>query len=450
MLKVISEFSANTFRKLLPDSFVFAIVLSLLTFLIALISTDTPSAVLPGIWIQGVLDEKIVFFAFTMILILACGYSIGTAPLVQSVLNRILGIVERPWQGYLCITLVSLAMMLINWGLAPLAAVFAMHVCARVAGMDYRIGCAALYSGMIVWHGGLSASAPLMVATETTAASFVEQGLLPGIIPVHQTLLHPVNFALIGASILLLPVLILFLASATTLPASGPGTKRNTRDSSIPGSQTDTPGKNLAEKLNRSRLPGFLLATASTAAGITVALASGFNLRSLAFLMLGAALFLQMRPLHFLASMKEGMSGTVDILLQFPLFGGIMNLFIATGLAATIAETLSQYASGETLPAFAFVISSFINMFIPSGGGEWLVIGPSLLKAASLTGADVGKTIMGFSYGDAITNLINPFWTLAFLPIMNKMFDIRPRDFMGYTFLVCAVFYVVFLCILLI
>ena len=120
-----------------------------------------------------------------------------------------------------------------------------------------------------------------------------------------------------------------------------------------------------------------------------------------------------------------------------------MGLFINTGLAELFANGLLKLASPETIPWFAFVISSVVNLFIPSGGGEWLVLGPPLLKAANIAGADAGKTIIGFAYGDALTNLINPFWTLTFLPIMSQLMNIRPKDFMGYTVFICLIFFVI-------
>ena len=120
-----------------------------------------------------------------------------------------------------------------------------------------------------------------------------------------------------------------------------------------------------------------------------------------------------------------------------------MGIFTATGLGIILAKGLISLASAQTLPFFAFLTSSIVNLFIPSGGGEWLVLGEPLLLAAKMTGASMGKTIIGFAYGDALTNLINPFWTLTFLPIMGLLMDIRPKDFMGYTVLVCIFFFII-------
>ncbi|NND93388.1 MAG: short-chain fatty acid transporter [Flavobacteriales bacterium] len=442
-LQQLGDFFAIQVRKVLPDSFVFAAILTMLTMVLALTITDTDALALMKQWVAGLYSEKILTFGFFMIMILCFGFTIGDSNTMRSFFNGLSRRINSPIQVYLAITLTSLLLNLINWGLAPVTALFTVELCKRVKGVDFRLACAALYSGMLIWHGGLSSSAAVMMASESTAEVFIEAGLIDSVIPVTETLLHPLNIALILSTIIALPLLILWMRPKydphfdAALRIQG----RKDIENVLEEHEEDDPDLTFADHLNGAYIINIVVALLALIGLYFSVSSKGFDLTALTLLMFAGALLFQSSPLRFVNVMKDAIRGSSDIVIQFPLFGGIMGIFIGSGLALIFAGQLLSVGDTESLPWLAFLCSSFVNLFIPSGGGEWLVLGPPLLEAANTAGADIGKTIIAFAYGDSLTNLMNPFWTLTFLPIMGRLIKMETRDFMGYTVFLCLVFF---------
>lgn len=454
MLERMGGFFADKVRKILPETFIVAIIFTILAILLAAVIAGAGPMDIVESWVLGVFDPEILSFAILMIMILTFGFTIGVSPPFVRFFNWLAKLIKKPWQVYFFLTIISIVLMLINWGLAPVLAILAIEICKRVKGVDYRLAIAAFYSGLLVWHGGLSSSAALMMATRTTAQSFVDRGIISDIIPVSSTLLSSTNFVLIASVVVLLPVLVLFLRPKKVDEKWDPAVQYEKKygkpgDFIMPDTPPDKSKMSSVDKLNNSPVLSIFLFLLCILGFAGIIMAEGFNLAAIAFLMLGLGVLLQWRPTKFLETMKGAITGSAEIVILFPLFGGVMGIFSHTGLATVFAEGLLNFANEVTLPWFSFVIASIINLFIPSGGAEWLVVGPPVLEAATMVGADTGKTILGFAYGDALTNLINPFWTLTFLPIVGQLMNIKPRDFMGYTALICLIYFVIFSVIIL-
>ena len=105
-----------------------------------------------------------------------------------------------------------------------------------------------------------------------------------------------------------------------------------------------------------------------------------------------------------------------------------MAVMVQSGLAQSMSEALISLASADTLAVFSFISAGIVNIFVPSGGGQWAVQAPVVLPAALELGADVNKVAMAVAWGDAWTNLIQPFWALPVLAIAG----LRAKDIMGY------------------
>jgi len=68
-----------------------------------------------------------------------------------------------------------------------------------------------------------------------------------------------------------------------------------------------------------------------------------------------------------------------------------------------------------------------VNIFIPSGGGQWAVQGPVVVQAAMALNVPLSKAIMALAYGDQLTNMMQPFWALPLLGITRlKAGEILP------------------------
>ncbi|TFH40167.1 MAG: short-chain fatty acid transporter, partial [Chrysiogenales bacterium] len=159
MLERTGNFFAEKVRKILPDSFVFAVLLTFITVILALTMTGAGPKEIIEAWVKGVFDSDIIFFAFLMIMVLTFGFCIGVSKPFTRFFNWLVRFIKKPWQVYFFLVILSILLMLVNWGLAPVLAILAVEICKRVKGVDYRVAIAAFYSGLLVWHGGMSSSA---------------------------------------------------------------------------------------------------------------------------------------------------------------------------------------------------------------------------------------------------------------------------------------------------
>ena len=79
--------------------------------------------------------------------------------------------------------------------------------------------------------------------------------------------------------------------------------------------------------------------------------------------------------------------------------------------------------------------AAVVNLFVPSGGGQWAVQGPIAMLAGAQDGIPLGKMVMSVAYGDQLTNMLQPFWALPLLAITG----VKARDIVGYTAIVMIV-----------
>ena len=120
------------------------------------------------------------------------------------------------------------------------------------------------------------------------------------------------------------------------------------------------------------------------------------------------------------------------IILQYPFYAGIMGIMADTGLINVLAEKISSIATSDTLGFYSFLSGGLVNMFIPSGGGQWAVQGPVMIEAANNLNVKPYVIVLGVAYGDQWTNMIQPFWTIPLLAIAG----LHMRQIMGYTFVI--------------
>jgi short-chain fatty acids transporter len=142
------------------------------------------------------------------------------------------------------------------------------------------------------------------------------------------------------------------------------------------------------------------------------------------------ALLLHGRPHRFLEACGKGMQACLGIILQFPLYAGIMALMAASGLAARLTTVVSSVGA-ELLAPITFLSAGLLNLLVPSGGGQWAVQGPIIMEAARVTGVAPGTILMAMAYGDQWTNMLQPFWALPLLAVTG----VRARDIVGYAVL---------------
>src|SRR5690625_966547 len=200
-MKGITRFFDRIVQRFLPDAFIFAIILTFVVFIMGMIFVDNSPMEMVSYWGEGFWD--LLEFSMQMALIVVTGYVLANTPFVKSLLVKISGLAKTPAQAIMLVTFVASIASLINYGFGlVVGALLAIQVVKRVPSVDYRLLVASAYSGFLLWHGGLSASIPLLIATPE---HFLEDTI--GIIPVTETIFSSFNLFIIFVLLITLPFL---------------------------------------------------------------------------------------------------------------------------------------------------------------------------------------------------------------------------------------------------
>ena len=153
------------------------------------------------------------------------------------------------------------------------------------------------------------------------------------------------------------------------------------------------------------------------------------------FLALG--LLLHGSPIRYSRAIEDGARCCAGIILQFPLYAGIMGVMSDSGLGQAVSRGMAQVAgdSEGALATMTFLSAGLVNLFVPSGGGQWAMQGPIAMQAAVDAGAAPARIVMAVAYGDQLTNMLQPFWALPLLAITGA----RAREVVGYTAILMVV-----------
>ncbi len=452
MLARLGDRVCAVFRLTAPDPFVLAVLLTIVTLALALALTDFGAGDIASMWAGS--NEGAAFgsagvwaltkFAMQMCLILVTGHVLACSPPVSWLIARLTDVPRSAAQGAALVALVAGVLGTLNWGLglvggALIARRVGLALQARSIQAHYPLLCAAGYVGLMVWHGGFSGTAPLSVSTRGGIANLGQSDLITEPIPITQTLLSPMNIVVTGGLLLLAP-----LVMALLTPKAGSGIEIQEASRFIPR-EGPSPEEHSDEVDHRGPLPRFLEDTpvinvllvllilpwawgfyfpSEGASGIR---SLGLDSVNLTMLMLGLAL--HPSPRSFLRAVDDGVRGCGGIMIQFPLYAGIMAVMSASGLTAMMAEGIASISNSTTLPLLTFVSAGVVNLFVPSGGGQWAVQGPIAVSAAGEAGVPISKIVMSVAYGDQLTNMLQPFWALPLLAITG----VKARDIVGYT-----------------
>ena len=408
----------------LPDPYIFVLLLTLVVMISAVVAEQkTPMDVI-SYWGDGF--WALLSFSMQMLLVLVAGFMLASSPPIKKLLDAIAGLAKSAPQAIILVTLVSLAASWINWGFGLVVGALFAKALARKVRVDYRLLVASAYSGFVVWHGGLAGSIPLTIAT---AGHFSESQI--GIIPTSETIFASFNLLLVLVLFVVMPLVNRFM-----LPEEkdsiyiDPKALENVSSEESNTAHAPNAITRPADTLENSRLLGWSVGGAGLVyLGYYFAVQGGsLNLNLVNFLFLFLAIVLHQTPRSLLLSLNEAIKGGAGIVIQFPFYAGIMAVMMQSGLAQSISEGFVAIASAESLPFWSFISAGIVNIFVPSGGGQWAVQAPIMLPAAEALGADVARVAMAVAWGDAWTNLIQPFWALPVLAIAG----LKARDIMGF------------------
>jgi len=427
------------FEQVMPDPFVLSIGLTLVVSLLAM--AFAPHASVPTIltsWYGGTFN--ILGFALQMILILATGYAIADAPIVQRGLRAMATKAQTPARAALLVFPIVAIAAWLNWGLGLIVGALLSREIAKRVPVDFAWLVAGSYSAWSVCNSGLSSSIALSQASHGNALNLVEKAT-GHVIPLSETVFSP--FVFIPTVLVVIVMTVIFIRMHPK-PEHVVAFKEPKADVEIEADPhaLGSAASSFAARVERSMLGTlFLLALGVGYLALTWH-SKGFeldiNTTILIFLLAGLAL--QRTPIAYANAIRKAARQTGSMLLQYPVYGGIMGIMTGTGLASVIAKKFVAIATPATLPVWSYLSSLIITLLIPSAGGHWAVQGPFVLPAALSLHASVPRTAMGVAMAENVSNMLQPFWAVPVVAIAG----IRIQRVMGYTavtFVVSLVIY---------
>lgn len=439
------------YQRYFPSPITIAILLTLVTMLLAFIAGDNKGwsgvASIFSYWEQGIWNNDLLVFAYQMMLILVLGHVLVLSSTMQNLIGKLTQYATTTQNAVVLVSVTTMLVAFFNWGLglifgAILARQIGEHMQQAGRSFNYPLIGTAGYSGLMIWHGGISGSAPIKVA-ETGHLSSLMSGigspenmaLLPQSINFDQTIFSSANLIIFLAALIFIPLTLNRLAKVA--PSSTAYLK-------IPAASSDELAQDSSEKLDRSRILSmtfgslvllvFFIQYSNSLASLQI------TPNMLNFFMLGLALILHPSFASFGQAVGKAISGAAGILIQFPLYFGIMGIMKGSGLVILLSNFFVGISTEVTLPIFTFFSAGLVNIFVPSGGGQWAIQGPIIIESAQQLGVPLSKMVLALAYGDQVTNMLQPFWALPLLGITQ----IKAKDLLPYTLIMMLVGVVIF------
>ena len=434
-MKAVSNFFVKIINRFLPDPFLFAIILTIVVYIAAILVTGCGPLEMLAYWGDTKGFWGLLAFSMQMALVVVLGSALASANICKKILRKIASLANSNKSGIIVVTAASIIASWLNWGFGLIAgAMLAKEVARRIPTLDYRLVIASAYGGFVIWHAGLSGSIPLTVSGGYELNGVIYQA------GTDMTLFHPVNMIMLLVILVVLPLLMASLHPDKEHTISvDPALLEDDAEKTY---KIETP----ADKLEHSRILwvialimgfGYLIYyfVGVVQGGGNIASALNLNIVNMLFLFLGLAAHGDLR--RYVDAIGEASTTAAGILLQFPFYAGIMGMMVGTNdqgvsLASAISNGMMAISTDITFPLWTFLSAGVVNFFVPSGGGQWAVQAPIVMPAAEQMGVSVGEAAMAIAWGDQWTNMIQPFWALPALGVAG----LSAKDIMGYLVIV--------------
>lgn len=452
----VTQAIENIFKNYLPSPFTLAILLTLLSFVFCIVFTipkehsfTNYTLEVLGYWEDGIWSTKLLEFAYQMMLILVLGHVLVLSKPMSQLIAKLTRFCSTTANSAAIVAASTMLVAFFNWGLglifgALLARKVAEQAQQKNLALNYPLIGAAGYLGLMVWHGGISGSAPVKInedghlkglMTHTSSADVLSK--IPEVITFSDTVFSTWNLITFFVVLIIITGLFYFL---------GKKSEPTTIQLDIYAFHQENLSLTKAEKLDASRFLAYLFGGIIIFVSVfkygTDLLALKVTPNFLNFFMLGLGIILHKNLKNFANAVGESISDISGILIQFPLYFGIMGMMTQSGMVNLISDAFIAISNKTTLPLFTFFSAGLVNIFVPSGGGQWVVQGPIIIESALRLGVPLPKIIMALAYGDQMTNMLQPFWALPLLGITK----LKAREILPYTVLamvVASVIYVI-------
>lgn len=445
----VTKLIEQLFSKFLPSPFTIAVLLTLIAIVSSIIFTRPEqidfleySVEVLGFWEKGIWSTGLLEFAYQMMLILVLGHVLVLSKPMSKLILKVTSYCRTTSSSAAIVACSTMLVAFFNWGLglifgALLARKVAENAQKNQWKINYPIIGAAGYTGLMVWHGGISGSAPIKISEDGHIAGLMKEvssseliSQIPQSIGYNETIFSTSNLLIFLTVLIGVSFLFYFLGKKA---ASTPINLK------VLALDTELVSKTKAEKLDNSRLFAYIF-------GIIILIAFGYryfdDIKTLKitpnlinFMMLGLGIILHGSFKRFIHAVGESISDISGILIQFPLYFGIMGIMKSTGMVGMISDFFVSISTETTLPIFTFFSAGLVNIFVPSGGGQWVVQGPIVIESALQLGVPLNKAVMALAYGDQITNMLQPFWALPLLGITK----LKAKEILPYTLIAMVV-----------
>lgn len=463
MIARLGSSLSKVFSKTAPDPFVIAVGLTVLTAVLAVtigfegqgggseLSIADKSKLMLDSWRGSDGLWKFLAFGMQMCLILVTGHALAASKPVRKMIDALARVPKGAGSAAAMVGGLSIVLGLISWGLGLIVgALLAREVARSLRSRGIRahggLLAAAGYMALLVFHGGLSGSAPLKMTSEKQAATVLPESVMEllrvdGVfqeVSLSQTVFSPMNLFVSGGLLVLVPLVLWLLTPKTGSMAEGEIVEMPMSSDPVMADIDDGRLKGFPDWIERSPIVVWVLACALLAAywrfvALKGVLSMGPDEINMVMLALGLILHGSVRS--YVSAAEDGAAGCAGIILQFPLYAGIMGMGVSSGLVEDFSQWIGSFATETTGPLLTFVSAGVVNLFVPSGGGQWGIQGPIALSLGNEVGVSPGKMIMAVAYGDQLTNMLQPFWALPLLAITR----VKAREIVGYTAVVMVV-----------
>jgi len=427
-LASLGRFLADASERYFPDAFVFALGAVILVFVAGLLLGEKPLFLVQqfgdGFW-------GLVPFTMQMVLVIIGGFVVASSPPMARAIRTLGSLPKTPRGSVAFVAFFAMASSMISWGLSLVfTGLLVREVTLRRKGIDYRALGAAAYLGLgSVWALGLSSSAALMQATRSS----IPAALLPvtGVIPLSETVLLWQNLAF--ASILIAVSVLVAYLSCPLPEQARTAEQMGIRFVPEPAkaATATSPRERIGNHPGWGWAVGLLMLAYLALQWREKGCVGAMELNNFNFAFLGAGLLLHGRPLSFLGAVGRAIPATSGVLIQFPFYAGIFGLISNTAIASILAGWFVKISTPVTFPLVVASYSATLGVFVPSGGGKWILEAPYVMAAANTWRIHLGWTVQVYNAAEALPNLINPFWMLPLMGILN----IKARDLAGYSVL---------------
>jgi short-chain fatty acids transporter len=420
MIRSLSNFFTGIMQRWLPDAFIIAIVLTFVVLIGGVLGQGHTPAKMVDFWGDGVWN--LLVFSMQVTITLVTGSVLAQTAVVKKGLRKLASLAKTPSQAIILMTAIALICCWISWGFGLItSALMAREIAKQVKGVHYPLLVASAYSGMLIWHSGLSGSIPLKIAVSD---GDVLGTLMNGVtIPLSETIFSWEVITICLVLLVTLPIINrLMMPEPHDTIEIHPDQSGEVEEIPI---QTNTP----ASWIENHRLPTLLLGLLGGYYLLSYFIDGGkIGLNTVNFIFLVLGLLLHRSPASYLSALNEAVKGVSGIVLQFPLYAGIMGMMVKSGLAVSMSEWFISISTADTFTLFTFLSAGIVNFFVPSGGGQWAVQAPIVIPAAQSLGIPLNQAAMAVAFGDAWTNMVQPLWALPLLGIAR----LGIKDIMGY------------------